>query len=227
MYVRPVLLRLGPRALDVRTRALVTGVVVAAPDGLPARAGRLVADGADIVVVEGGEDEVVDAVKALVAALDVPVGVATPSAEAAAAAFEAGATLAEDRTGAAGAGWLAAAARAGATVTLAAAPAADLAAARSGATVTLAAPGLAVALRARAGAARAAGIDAERIALDPGRLVRPAPEVGYPLVLPLGPRPTLAAACAGVVLGYRVVRTTDVRTARRVADAVAAVLEAE
>ena len=201
-----MLLCLGSRAFDLGSRALVIGVVEASEF---AQAGRLVADGADALVVDGGDGVVravvVQAVRALTAAVEVPVGVRVASAGVAAAAFDAGAAFAEDRTGSAGPDWLAAAAGAGATV-------------------VLAVRGDAVA--ARPAEAEASGIPAERIALDPGF---PLPGViggRYPLVLDLVARPTLAAACAGLALGYRVARTTDVRTARRVADAVAAVLEA-
>lgn len=213
MYVPPVLLRLGSRAFDVRTRALVTAVVDAAPDGLAARAGALVAAGADVLVVEGG-DGVVKAVEVLMGVVDIPVGVATPAADLVDAALEAGATLAEDRTGEAGQEWLAAAARAGAAVALA---------------CLTPSPGgrLDAALRARAAEAQAAGVAPDRIAVDPGAVIRPAPRVGYPLVLDAGKGSALAAASVGIALGYRVVRTADVRVARRVADAVAAVLEAE
>lgn len=176
-----------------------------------ATARDLVAAGADLVVVDGDEG-LVEAVGDLVA-LDLPVGVSTPVADVAAAAFRVGAVLAEDRTASAGTGWLAAAASAGASVTLAVAPCPDDA--------------VEAALATRAAEAERAGIAAHRIALDPGGLRRPSPGVARPLVLDLGPEPVLAAACVGLALGYRVVRTTDVRTARRVADAVAAVLEAE
>ena len=192
---------IGSRAFDLRSRSLVIGVV-RPPD--VERGDRLTGDGADALVVDGG-DGLVEAVQALAAAVDVPVGVAAASADVAAAAFDAGAAFAEDRTGSAGPDWLAAAADAGATVFLAA---------------------RGDAVGARAADAEASGISTERIALDPGF---PRPGVtgaGYPLVLDLAARPTLAAACVGLALGYRVVRTTDVRTARRVADAVAAVLEA-
>lgn len=173
------------------------------------RAGALVADGADALLVAGGEGPVVEAVEVLAAAHEAPVGVASASAGVAVAAFEAGAAFAEDRPGSAGPEWLAAAAGAGATVVLA-----------------VPGPAGAAALDARAAQAEAAGIPPERIALDPGFPFPGAGRAGRPLVLDLGPRPALAAACVGVALGYRVVRATDVRAARRVADAVAAVLEA-
>ncbi|HVM06793.1 MAG TPA: dihydropteroate synthase [Acidimicrobiales bacterium] len=208
-----MLLCLGSRAFDLRSRALVIGVVEASR---VERAGALVADGADALVVDRGDGPVVDggdglvaAVEVLAAAHEAPVGVASTSAGVAVAAFEAGAAFAEDRLGSAGPDWLAAAAGAGATVVLAVPGAAG-----------------AAALDARAAQAEAAGIRPERIALDPGFPFPGAGRAGRPLVLDLGPRPGLATACVGVALGYRVVRTTDVRAARRVADAVAAVLEA-
>lgn len=179
------------------------------------RAGALVADGADALVVDGGDGVVeggvglVEAVEVLAAAHQAPVGVASTSTGVAAAAFDVGAAFAEDGSGSAGPDWLSAAAGVGATVVLAVPGAAG-----------------AAALDARAAQAEAAGIRPERIALDPGFPFPGAGRAGHPLVLDLGPRPALATACVGVALGYRVVRTTDVRTARRVADAVAAVLEA-
>lgn len=107
---------------------------------------------------------------------------------------------------------------------------------------------IAASLVARAAEAQAAGITRERIAVDPGRGWAPATAatvlrgsgrlaaLGYPVVVDLtGPAPAgsgdaavdaLAAACVGVALGCRLVRTAEPRPARRVADAVAAVLEA-
>lgn len=178
-------------------------------------------------------------------AVDVAVSVTTSNVTAAADALAAGATLVADRRRRDGAGHLAAAARAGASVVVVAegpAPGTDVVGAA------------AASLVAGAAEAAAAGIAAGCIVVD-GGLDAAAPEeflallrasgrlaaLGHPLALSApdtavaaalpdlpatGRTAGLAAASVGVALGCRLVRTTDVRGARRVCDAIAAVLEA-
>ena len=222
-------------------------------DDLLAAAERLVADGADLLGLvappSAAADEVPAAVAALAARFDVAVAVSTARAAVAEAALGAGAVVADDPSGAAGPDWLAVAAASGATVVLphrpGRAPDAD------GDVVASAEAGL----LARAEAAQAAGIPPERIVLDAGlHLVgTPAPflailrgssrlaRLGYPLALSPTPATVaavvpgrglevrdaaLAAIALGVAWGCRLVRTTDVRAARRVCDAISAVLDA-
>lgn len=136
-----MLLRLGDRHLDVRSRALVMGILNVTPDSAhaPSRASSvdeavrrveaMVAEGADIVDIGGvtaapGEpvppevevERVVPVVEAVVRRLPIAVSVDTWRADVAAAAFAAGACVGNDISGFADHGYLEAAAAAGATV---------------------------------------------------------------------------------------------------------------
>jgi dihydropteroate synthase len=132
---------LGDRSHDLRTRALVMGIVNRTPDSfydrgatyaldaLLTRAAALVVDGADLIDVGGvkagpgpevSEDEeldrVIPAIEALHARIDVPISVDTWRASVARAAYKAGAVLGNDISGFADPGYLTAAAEAGAAV---------------------------------------------------------------------------------------------------------------
>jgi dihydropteroate synthase len=134
-------LKVGDRAFDLTTRALVMGILNRTPDsffdkgatfGLDAflrRAEEMVAQGADILDVGGVKagpgpevslaeelDRVVPAVEALRERFDVPVSVDTWRAEVARASFEAGAAVGNDISGFADPEYLGVAARAGACV---------------------------------------------------------------------------------------------------------------
>ncbi|HXX89624.1 MAG TPA: dihydropteroate synthase [Acidimicrobiales bacterium] len=134
-------LRLGERAYDLATRALVMGICNRTPDSfydqgatfaldaLYARVEHLVADGADIIDIGGVKagpgpavgpeeelDRVVPVIEAVTARFDVPVSVDTWRASVAAAAYAAGAVLGNDISGFADPGYLPAAAAAGASV---------------------------------------------------------------------------------------------------------------
>lgn len=134
-------LDLGGRRFDLRSRAVVMGILNRTPDSfydrgsywdLDAfyrRAETLVADGADVLDVGGVKagpgpdvaeaeemDRVVPAVAALCDRFDVPLSVDTWRASVAAAAFEAGAVMGNDISGFAEPGYLPAAASAGAAV---------------------------------------------------------------------------------------------------------------
>jgi dihydropteroate synthase len=200
-------------------------------------------------------DRVVPAVAALRARFDVPLSVDTWRASVAAACFEAGAVVGNDISGFADDSYLPVCAAAGATVVAThirlrprvADPEPeydDLVG-----TVT-------DFLRDRAERARAAGIPAERIIVDAGldlgkteaqslELLRASDRLatlGYPLLLSASNKRflwslldvdrnhagegTMAAHALGVALGCRVLRAHDVRAARRVADVVAAIVEA-
>ena len=187
------------------------------------------------------------AVEALVAALDVAVSVTTSRATVAADALAAGATLVGDRRRLAGGGHLAAAAPAGASVLVVPEPPAP------GTDVVDAAVASLVAAVAEAVGAGVApecivvdgGLDGDRTPEEflallraSGRLAAlghplalSAPRAGEVAALPGMPATTgeaagVATASVGVALGCRLVRTTDVRRARRACDAIAAVLEA-
>ena len=134
-------LRLGDRAYDVTTRALVMGIVNRTPDSFYDQgryfemdaslklAEQLVADGADIVdvggvkagpgpeVTEGEElERVMPAIEALHARIDVPLSVDTWRAEVARQAYAAGAVVGNDISGFADPDYLRVSAEAGATV---------------------------------------------------------------------------------------------------------------
>ena len=137
----PPSLRLGDRAFDLDSRALVMGILNRTPDSffdrgatfaldaLLRRAEALVAEGADLLDVGGvkagpgpevGEaeelDRVVPAIAALTDAVDVVLSVDTWSAAVLDAACEAGATVANDISGFADPDYLNVAAKHGATV---------------------------------------------------------------------------------------------------------------
>ncbi|HEX7168105.1 MAG TPA: dihydropteroate synthase [Acidimicrobiales bacterium] len=274
-------LALGPREYDVTTRALVMGILNRTPDSFFDKGAyfdfdaflRLaeahVAAGADLLDVGGvkagpgpevgaGEelDRVVPAIEALAARFDVPLSVDTWRAEVAAAAFGAGACVGNDISGFADAGYLPAAAGAGATVV---------------ATHIRLRPrvpdpepeyprGVVVEVRDRlvelARGAEEAGLPRERIVLDAGldlgktweqsvELLRASDRLaalGYPLLLSASNKTflgrlldlevadrreaSLAATSLGVARGCRLVRAHDVAGARRACDVVAAILEA-
>jgi dihydropteroate synthase len=134
-------LRLGDRVIDVRTRALVMGILNRTPDSFYdrgatwsfdaflERADALVADGADLLDVGGvkagpgpdvGEqeelDRVVPAIEALATRFDVPVSIDTWRASVLDACCAAGAVVANDISGFADPEYLATAARYQATV---------------------------------------------------------------------------------------------------------------
>jgi dihydropteroate synthase len=136
-----VLLTLGARTFDLATRALVVGVLNRTPDSFYdrgatwpfdtflARAGTLVAEGADVLDVGGVKagpgpevseaeelDRVVPAIEALHDRFGVPLSCDTWRASVAKAAFEAGAVLGNDISGFADPDYLATAAAAGAAV---------------------------------------------------------------------------------------------------------------
>lgn len=132
---------LGSRAYDLRSRALVMGILNRTPDSfydkgatfsmdaLLARAEQLVADGADILDVGGVKagpgpevteeeelDRVVPTLEALHARFEVPLSVDTWRASVARSAYAAGAVLGNDISGFADPRYLEAAADAGASV---------------------------------------------------------------------------------------------------------------
>ena len=132
---------LGADVKDLRTRALVMGILNRTPDSfydkgatyaldtLLGRAEELVAEGADILDVGGvkagpgpevGEEEelerVLPAIEALHERFDVPISVDTWRASVARAAYRAGAVMGNDISGFADPDYLPAAAEAGATV---------------------------------------------------------------------------------------------------------------
>jgi dihydropteroate synthase len=136
-----VLLRLGDRRYDLRTRSLVMGILNRttdsfldrgahfAMDQFLRRADQLVAEGADVLDVGGVKagpgpevglteelDRVVPAVRALRHRFDVPISVDTWRAAVAEEAFDSGAVLGNDISGFADPDYLRAAADAGASV---------------------------------------------------------------------------------------------------------------
>ncbi|MHB1931048.1 MAG: hypothetical protein ACYCUG_16785 [Acidimicrobiales bacterium] len=216
-----MLLTLGGRRHDLATRALVVGVVDDAdPDVACRRGERLVADGADLLEVGGDGDRAPAVVAALRRRFDVALSVRTSSGSVAAEAYRAGAVMGHDTGGFADAGYLPAAAAAGAAV-------------------------VATGVEAVAWARRA-GLPDDRIvlgvAMDPGKSSPPPAAFfdgsdrlggsGVPLMLCVpesggaGREAMVAALAVGVSLGARLLRSGDVVAARRVRDTLAAVLEA-
>jgi dihydropteroate synthase len=273
-------LDLGGRRYDLSTRSLVMGILNRTPDSFfdggrywnmdafYLQAEQLVGDGADLLDVGGVKagpgpevseaeelDRVVPAIAALHERFDVPLSVDTWRAGVAVEAFRAGAVVGNDISGFADAGFLPAAAGAGATVVATHS--------RLGPRIPDPEPHYddVVAevtryLTDRASQARAAGIPDERIILDAGldlgktanqsaTLLRASDRLaglGLPLLLSASNKPflgvlfslevrdrlgaTAAAHAIGVSLGCRIVRAHDVRAARRVCDTLAAVMEA-
>jgi len=265
-----VLFRIGEHVHDLTRRTLVMGILNRTPDSffdggatyeldaLLGRADALVAEGADLLDVGGVKagpgpevtedeelDRVVPAVTALRARVDVPVSVDTWRASVLAAACEAGATVGNDISGFADPEYLATAARFGASVV---------------ATHIRLLPRVAdpepqyddvVAdvtgfLLDRAARAEAAGVAADRIALDAGLdlgktaaqsalLLRESAALaghGYALLLSASNKrflgdllgldvdarrdASLAAVAYGVAHGCRIVRVHDVQGSVRV-----------
>ena len=135
------MLALGPHRFDIRTRALVMGILNRTPDSFfdqgsywdfdafLATAERLVAEGADLLDIGGvkagpgpevGEqeelDRVVPAITAVAQRFDVPLSVDTWRASVARAAYAEGAVVGNDISGFADPDYLPAAAEAGASV---------------------------------------------------------------------------------------------------------------
>jgi dihydropteroate synthase len=278
--VQATTLKLGERSFDITDRAVVMGILNRTPDSfydrgltfalddLLRRAEILVEDGADLLDIGGVKagpgpevteaeelDRVIPAVEALHRRFDTPLSVDTWRAAVAAEGFRAGAVVGNDISGFADAGYLAAAAAAGATVV---------------ATHIRLAPrvpdpepvyedvvaSVQAFLLDRAGRATAAGIPPDRIVLDAGldlgksaeqslALLRSSDrlaDLGYPLLLSasnktflgrvldleIGERrqASMSADALGVSLGCRIVRVHDVAASRQVCDVVAAILRA-
>ena len=273
----PVSLRLGSVTLELTDRPLVMGILnrtrdsfydggqCFALDDLLRRAERLVADGADLLEVGAraagvgardiGEDEeaelVVETLAALRARLDAPLCVDTWRAPVAAAAFAAGAVLANDISGFSDPRYLPAAAAAGAAVVathIRRAPQVPDPQPVYADVVT----DVCDALRALVARAQDAGLPEEAIVVDPGldlgktwrqslRLLAHLGAVaalGRPVLLaashkiflgralglpPQKRGPATVAACAfGMTLGARLLRVHDALGARHAAELFAA-----
>lgn len=192
-----MLLRLGDRAYDLTVRPLVLATTPA--------------PGADLVEVEAA------AVPAAARAHAVPVVATVTGADDVGAAHEGGAVAVADLSGLTDAATVEATAAAG--MALVGILDRDLDAA---------------ALVERARVAEASGMPPGRILLAPVLPARPdmlatvrrLATLGYPLVYSTGTDPTPAALATAVTGGCRIVRTSAVRSARRVCDVLAAVLEA-
>lgn len=208
------------------------------------------------VTVEEELDRVVGAVAGLAARFDVPLSVDTWRAAVAAEAYRAGAVIGNDISGFADPGYLPAAATAGATV-IATHIRLQPRVADPDPHYDDVVSDVAEFLVERAGWAEAAGIPPDRIVIDAGldlgktaaqslALLRASDRLaalGWPLLLSasnktflgvlfgleVGERreASIAAHALGVSLGCRILRAHDVRAARRVADAIAAVVAAE
>jgi dihydropteroate synthase len=201
-------------------------------------------------------DRVIPAVEAVVARFDVPVSVDTWRASVARAAYAAGAVVGNDISGFADPDYLPAAAEAGASVVathIRLAPRVP----DPEPTYDDVVGTVVEVLAKSAADAEAAGIPRERIMLDAGLdLGKTEPQsllllrasdrlcsLGYPVLLSASNKrflgdlvgtevtdrrdATLAAHALGVALGCRVLRAHDVHGTRRVADVMAAVLDAE
>ena len=270
MTARPRVLRAGGVVLDVAARPLIVGVLNATPDSFYdrgryyerdralARADELVAEGADLVEV-GGETarpgpavgaaeerrRVVPLIAALTGRLPAPVTVDTYKPEVARAAVEAGAVLINDISGLADPRIAEVAAATGAALVvmhIQGRPKVRQTAPRYGSVVE----DVYAFLAERTAQARALGVPADRLVVDPGfsfgktpyhdlevlRHLRAFSRLGYPiylatsrknyirdiLALPAGEllEGTLAAVAYGVAQGVHLVRTHDVRSVARV-----------
>ena len=208
-------------------------------------------------VTEAEEMErVVPAIEGLSERFDVPVSVDTWRAAVAAESYRAGAVMGNDISGFADPNYLAVASAAGAAVVathIRLSPRVADPDPQYGDVVAE----VSAFLVDRAATARAAGISESRIVVDAGLDLGKTPtqslellrasqqlvELGWPVLLSASNKTflgitfgleiedrwdaTLAAHALGVCLGCRIVRAHDVRAARRVCDAIAAVLEAE
>ena len=192
-----MVLTLGARAYDLATRALVMATHPA--------------PGADLVEVPAGD------VEQAMRTLTVPVAASVTVAAEARQACRSGATVVVDLNGLVDEATVRAVAEGGAVVVGVFDEAVDP-----------------TVLVRRARAAEAAGMAPTCILLSPAlptardmlAQTRRLASLGYPLVYSAGANATPAAVAAAVVGGCRMVRTADVRTARRVCDVLAAVLEA-
>lgn len=270
MTVRPGVLRAGGRVLDIAARPLIVGVLNATPDSFYdrgqyydrdralARADELVTEGADLVEV-GGETarpgppvdaaeerrRVVPLIAALAARLPVPVTVDTYKPEVARAAVEAGAVLINDISGLADPRVAEVAATTGAALVvmhIQGRPKVRQTAPRYASVVE----DVYAFLEERTAQARALGVPADRLVIDPGfsfgktpyhdvevlRHLRTFSRLGYPIYLATSRKNyirdilalpvddllegTLAAVAYGVAQGVHLVRTHDVRSIARV-----------
>jgi dihydropteroate synthase len=200
-------------------------------------------------------ERVLPAVEALRARFDVPLSVDTWRASVARACFDVGAVVGNDISGFADPDYLPVCAAAGASVVathIRLRPRVADPDPRYDDVVT----DVVAFLHERTGQARAAGIPAERIVVDAGldlgkteaqslELLRSSDRLaalGYPVLLSASNKRflwalldvdrdharegTMAAHALGITLGCRLLRAHDVRAARRVADVMAAILEA-
>lgn len=229
-----MLLALGSHQFDVTHRAIVMGIVdrhESGPDATVRHAETHLAAGADCLSLASWQIEeieaterhgVVTAVRALGARFDVPVCVDTSRSGVACAAYEHGAAATRDERGAIDPALLRCARDAGASVVLVE----PVRAGGLGATIG--------ALEERARDARAAEIADERIlveitvGLDADEAHRLAvarnqdrvARLGWPLVhstTGAASYDEIAADAVGIMQGVRILRTRDVRAARRVA----------
>ena len=248
-------LELGDRRFDISHRSVVVGVVradTANVGDLVGSVDALVAAGVDAIDLGGAElvpGGMVGAIELVRSAVGLPLWVTTGSASVAAACVAAGADVVVDPTGFTDPGLLAACAAAGASV-VASGPGGDATASPADAVASACAR-----LEGLMARAVASGIAAERIMVDPaggpvqGRLpfglVMQVSQVladrGHRVVVSvvaghtnLGPAVPdsggsdgrdIAFQALAVVRGCRIVRTDDVRVARRVSAVVGAVLE--
>ena len=270
MRTGPRVLRAGRLALDLAPRPLIVGVLNATPDSFYdqgryfgrdralARADELVAEGADLVEVGGetarpgppvgAEEErrrVVPLIGELTARLPVPLAVDTYKPDVARAAVEAGAVFINDISGLADERMAEVAAKTGAALGvmhIRGRPRVRQTSPRYGAVVE----DVYAFLEERTARARARGVPADRLAVDPGlsfgktahhdveilRRLGEFTRLGYPIYLATSRKTyigdilalavddllegTLAAIAYGVAQGADLVRTHDVRAVARV-----------
>ncbi len=234
---------LGDHRFDIRHRAVVMGIVHRTPEGQVAAAladaEQLVAEGADVISVEGTDAEepghLVATIEAISSRFDGPIAVSTGRAAVLRSAIAAGAVVGIDSSGFADPDFLA----------VAAAGSASVIAVRTGPVCEeLVVDAVSRLLRHRAEQAEAAGIPRDRVVVDAGvalgevephsfELLRGHDRLaglGWPLSLTAelggGREASHAARALGIALGCRILRARDVKGARRTADVMAAVLEA-
>lgn len=217
---------LGEHRFDIRRRAIVVGVLDTPLDELGGGAEALVIAGAEAIDVATAVslEQLGDAIGAICAGVRVPVIVTTSSAAALQVAIEAGAVAGNDDSGFADPDYLAVAAAGGASVI-----ATHTAVGEQGPAVD-AVCGF---LRERAERAVEAGIPPERVVLDAGvdravavRALDRVVGLGWPVSFSASGGTAHATRALAVALGARLLRSRDVRSARRTAAVMAAILQA-
>lgn len=227
----------GGRRFDVRHRAIVLGVLACSTDSdrVLADAESLIGSGADVLELAGSAspetseaEALAPLVEALVTKIGVPLAIDTGSARTLTNCLAGGAVVVPDL----GDDHLTAVRAAGASLLVRIPSPPHGSGAEAGRPERVSAAQAMAAMAERGGAAAAAGIPRSKVFLDIGAagldLLRSGlASLGWPIVLStIGDDTATPTQALGIALGARILRTRDVRSARRTADVMAAVLAA-